>query len=670
MSVDPQAAPDGSGADAIYQQLLRILAEGSRTQLGLIDETTQGLLQSADPSQRGPLERVRQGVWELGTLLSDVSAFYAYSTGHLTEADADFDLRVTLEGVRSRLSRSQSQAGWMAVSRIRHDVPPLLQGKPARLQDILLGVTAALVATWPEGTLRIDTSKGWERDQSIELVFRCEARPATPPTAEQVESFRRRLTAAGESPELARHDLRLQLAQRRTVASGGSLKLVDDAGGAPTFELRMPFAVRSVRESLPASGPPVMLRGRRALICDTSDSRRGRLEAILRLWGLETKYAWRRQGVLELLRNAAAQGQPFDFALVDAELEDIAGAALGRIIREDPAHQATRLMLLFGVGLRGDAKLAEGAGYEAYLPRTISMQVLREALGEMLKRSAGESQGAAIVTQHSLADVRLEGVRILLVSSDPVGALVLEAVFRRKGFRVDRVRYVADAAERCEKTVYHFLVLDLVEMSEQDMSLAAGLRVLLEEHGPTQMVVLVERQNAEEVRGLDGLAPEAVFPKPVDLENICTFCEGSRYPQMAAGPMASGLQDAIAAVVADAPAEPAHRVETTLGDDGLQLSVVETYLEEMPRRVDAISAAVRAGDLAAAGREVRSARAMALTSGAGATARCLDALAELIARRRDEDAQAMLAQLRAESEISLNVLRAAHAGMRQEKRAA
>ncbi|TMQ74189.1 MAG: hypothetical protein E6K81_00915 [Candidatus Eisenbacteria bacterium] len=107
-----------------------------------------------------------------------------------------------------------------------------------------------------------------------------------------------------------------------------------------------------------------------------------------------------------------------------------------------------------------------------------------------------------------------------------------------------------------------------------------------------------------------------------------------------------------------------------MGDDGLQLSVVETYLEEMPRRVDAISAAVRAGDLAAAGREVRSARAMALTSGAGATARCLDALAELIARRRNEDAQAMLAQLRAESEISLNVLRAAHAGMRQEKRAA
>src|SRR5207247_843256 len=116
----------------------------------------------------------------------------------------------------ARLDR-RDHAGAAAVGR------PFAARPPRRCPPGRLGAgTAALVATWPEGTLRIDTSKGWERDQSIELVFRCEARPATPPTAEQVESFRRRLTAAGESPELARHDLRLQLAQRRTVASGGS----------------------------------------------------------------------------------------------------------------------------------------------------------------------------------------------------------------------------------------------------------------------------------------------------------------------------------------------------------------------------------------------------------------------------------------------------------------
>jgi DNA-binding response OmpR family regulator len=678
MSLDPQAPLDAHGGDAIYEQLLSILAEGSRTQLGLIQETTRELLESADPAQRSLLERVRQGVWELGTLVSDISDLYAYSSGRLNEADSDFDLRVTLEGVRSRLSRTQPQAGWMAISRIRHDVPPLLEGKPARLQDILLGVTAAMVPTWPEGTLRIEVCKSWEREGVIELVFRCEFRPAQPPASEQVESLRSRLAAAGESPVIARHDLRLQLAQRLAIAGGGSLSPGAPEDGALSFELRMPFAMRSVPESAPESGPPLTLHGRRALICDGSESRRSRLAAILGLWGLQTEMCGTSQAVLETLRDAAAQGRPFDIALVDSELQDTDGATMGRLIREDLAYQATRLMMLFGVGLRGDAKLAEDTGYEAYLPRTISIHELREALIVLLKRGGDDSKRAPIVTQHSLADVRLEGVRVLLVSADPVGALVLEAVLRRKGFSVDRIGHVADGAERCEKTRYDFLILDLAQMSEQDVAMATGLRVLLDEHGPTPIAVLVERPDSDENRGLEGLAPNAVFTKPVNLEDICAFCEGSLYPELAAAPVPPRPSRAATVfVVSNAPGEGEPVVfergclgEMTMGIESLQLSVVESYLDDMPRRVEAIATAVMAGDVVTAERDVLSARALALAIGAMATAHCLGALGQQLEQRRLEEAQFMLARLRAESEKSLGVLRAEHLSMKQEKPAA
>jgi CheY-like chemotaxis protein len=346
------------------------------------------------------------------------------------------------------------------------------------------------------------------------------------------------------------------------------------------------------------------------------------------------------------------------------------------MIHEDQANAATRMVLLFGVGLRGDAKLAEQIGYGAYLPRAISKHQLREALLVLLRRSGDPAADGSIVTQHSLADVRFEGVRILLVSSDAVGALVLEAVFRRKGFAVDRVEHVASAAERCEQTPYDFLILDLATMSEADMGLVSGLRVLADQHGPTPALALVDRPS-DEIPGLKEMTPDSVFVKPVDLEQICTFCEGFVYPEMAPPQAPRPSQNAIVFVVSDDVAEKdaaiferARLDESTMGIETLQRSVVESFLADMPRRVDEISAAVAAEDVAAAEREVLSARALALTIGAFATARCLEALGAQIGQKRFEESRNMVARLREESEKSLKVLRAVQGFPEPAKRAA
>ena len=117
----------------IYEQLLHILADDSRVQLGLIQDSTDGLLQSAGESPlREALERVHLGVWELSTLISDITDFYAHSAGRLNEADSDFDLRVTLDGVRARFAHCRQEQDWIALTKIRHDVPTLLRGRPAR----------------------------------------------------------------------------------------------------------------------------------------------------------------------------------------------------------------------------------------------------------------------------------------------------------------------------------------------------------------------------------------------------------------------------------------------------------------------------------------------------------------------------------------------------------
>ncbi len=654
----------------IYEQLLHILADDSRAQLGLIQDTTDGLLQSAgDSPLRDALERVHHGVWELSTLISDISDFYAHSAGRLSEAESDFDLRVTLDGVRSRFSRCRPQSDWIALTKVRHDVPTLLRGRPARLQDILLGAVAGALDTQSPGSLRIDVSKGWERGERVELIFRCVLCPQPPPTPDEIAKFRQVLSPVSDDSPLLRQHLRSELAKRLAHASEGSLEAVATDDGSLAFELKLPFSMRLVTASPPETGPPHPLRGHRVLVVDGTEARRSRTDALTRLWGLQTEAVGSGREALEALRRGVSQGHPFDLALIDAELDDMAGMVLGGLIRLDPAAGGTGLVLRFGVGLRGDGAMAEKVGYDAYLPRSLPIPELREALTVLLQHRGPDHERTPILTQHSLADRQLEGVRILLVGSDPLGVMVLEAVLGRKGIRVERACDLAEAAERCENHRYGLIILDLGQISASDLSIAGGLKALVDERGRTPVVALFEASGLGEAHDLAGFVPDAAFPKPVDLEHICMFCENLLFPHLAGAPPVSAApgkpQVSVVSNLADlenpTAFEPIWLEETTMGIGTLRLSVIDSYLNEMPGRIEAISAAIYAADMPTAEREVLGARTMALMIGAVATARCLVALTEQVQERRLPEAHAMLSRFRSEADRSLVLLREARA---------
>src|SRR5262245_50641047 len=659
----------------IYEQLLHILADDSRVQLGLIQDSTDGLRQSAaDSPLREALERVHQGVWELSTLIGDITDFYAHSAGRLNEAEADFDLRVTLDGVRARFAHCRPESDWIALTKIRHDVPTLLRGRPARLQDMLLGVAHGGLSTRSPGSLRIDVTKGWEKDDRVELIFNCVLCPQQPPTPEEIDAFRRLLAPPEEGGTLARAQLRTELAKRLVQSSEGSLRAVESDAATLAFELRVPFSMRTVAASGPDPGPPPALRGHRALVVDGSAERRERTVALTALWGLKTQSFASGRDALQAMRKGAADGEPFDLALIDAELEDMAGMTLGGLIRVESALAGAALVLQFGVGIRGDGALAEKVGYDAYFPRTLPVPELREALALLLQRrqssqdpGQGPTQGpGAILTRHSLADRQLEGARILLVGSDPLGALVLEAVLGRKGFRIERANHLTEAAERCEHHRYDLIILDLGQVAASDLSLASGLKALVDERGPTPIAALYEASGLGEAHDLAGFMPDASFPKPVDLEHICLFCEGLLFPHLAAAPPAPASHGKPVAVVSSltfeegtTPFEPIWLDEATMGIGKLKRSVIDSYLAEMPKRIERISAALYASDLLTAEREVLSARAMALMIGAVSTARCLVALTEQIQEKRLAEAHSMLARFRNEAERSIVSLRKA-----------
>jgi len=525
------------------------------------------------------------------------------------------------------------------------------------------------LSTRSPGSLRIDVTKGWEKDDRVELIFNCVLCPQQPPAPEEIEAFQRLLAPPEEDGTLARAQLRTELAKRLVQSSEGSLRAVESDAATLAFELRVPFSMRTVAASGPDPGPPPALRGHRALVVDGSAERRERTVALTALWGLKTQSFASGRDALVAMRKAAAEGEPFDLALIDAELEDMAGMTLGGLIRVESALAGAALVLQFGVGIRGDGALAEKVGYDAYFPRTLPVPELREALALLLqRRQSGQEPGqgpGGILTRHSLADRQLEGARILLVGSDPLGALVLEAVLGRKGFRIERANHLTEAAERCEHHHYDLIILDLGQVATSDLSLASGLKALVDERARTPIAALYEASGLGEAHDLAGFIPEASFPKPVDLEHICLFCEGLLFPHLGANPAPASHGKPVAVVSSltfeegTTPFEPIWLEEATMGIGKLKRSVIDSYLAEMPKRIERISAALYASDLLTAEREVLGARAMALMIGAVSTARCLVALTEQLQEKRLAEAHSMLARFRTEAERSIASLQKA-----------
>lgn len=125
---------------------------------------------------------------------------------------------------------------------------------------------------------------------------------------------------------------------------------------------------------------------------DDHASTRRILELYATKWGVQCRVAADGPQALACLRTAATEDGACDFAIIDMQMPGMDGLELARAIKADPVLAPTRLILLTSHGQKGDAKLAQTAGYAAYLTKPIQESRLYECLLAVLARLARDSQ--------------------------------------------------------------------------------------------------------------------------------------------------------------------------------------------------------------------------------------------------------------------------------------
>jgi PAS domain S-box-containing protein len=417
--------------------------------------------------QRQYAEIVKASAESLLALVNDILDFSKIEARKMELEQLDFDLRSTLEGAAELLSPKAHEKGLRLAAIIGADVPGLLRGDPGRLRQVLVNLAGNAVKFTERGEVIIRATLEHEDEKAVTVRFSVSdtgigiskqnlERLFTPFT--QVDGpTTRRFGGTG-----------LGLAISKQL-----VELMDGRIGADSVEGRgSTFWFTAVLEKQPDDAPrrtfPVAdVAGSRVLVVDDFAANRQLVAALLTGWGCEPVEAPGAGAAVDLLRRAAESGRPFDAAVLDMQMPDVDGLALGRAIKENPALAHTALIMMTTLGQQGDAKQFQDAGFAAYLTKPVRHQHMHDCLALALGRRSDPQP--LLITKHTIAEAtsKRNRVKILLAEDNVVNERVALAMLGKFGYQAEAVKNGREVLAALEKDRFDLVLMDC-QMPEMD----------------------------------------------------------------------------------------------------------------------------------------------------------------------------------------------------------
>ncbi len=620
---DVMAARDAADtANRAKSEFLANMSHEIRTPMNAIIGMTELVLESTlTRTQRDYLGTVLESGESLLAIINEILDFSKIEAGKLELEKLPFSLREelgdTMKAMAVRAHRKQLELAW----HVDADVPDFMLGDASRLRQVIINLTNNAIKFTHQGEVYLNVRLLSQQDNSVELQFSIKDTGVGIPQEKLpriFEAFEQADTSTTRN--FGGTGLGLSISSRLVELHGGRMWARSQVGQGSTFYFTMEYGLCDESQVPRRSLDPTVLHDVQVLVVDDNATNRHILGEMLTTWGMRPIEVDGGRQALEALEQLEQAGKPIPLVLSDIHMPEIDGFMLAEQIRDNPELSGPAIIALTSGARVGDAARCEELGIAAELLKPVKQS---ELLNAILAVAAPNAAAAGAAEQEQQATEFHQAMDILLVEDGLANQKLAKGLLELWGHQVTIAANGVEALEAWQQHAYDLILMDL-QMPEMD-GLTATQRIR-EREAATGAHVPIIAMTAHAMKGdrerclnagMDGYVSKPVRKRELSeaLREVMGDEANHRQPGSEESGDATEPADVTeptnatppgSAAEPSAATEPAERpgeaidwslaLEQMGGSEDLLKEIVPMVIEELPKLLDQLRAAVAEGD--------------------------------------------------------------------------